>query len=90
MIIKDYDINCVDIECWNLDKHHCAYEDGINDEIQFHYRTWEGDKIKELQVIKGNINDAFYYMRILSEFGYINVTVTVETGYGINVYHNDE
>ena len=90
MIIKDYNINCIDIECWNLDKHHCAYEDGINDEIQFHYRTWEGEKIKELGIIKGNIDDAFYYMRILSEFGYVNVTFTDETCYGINVYYNNE
>lgn len=89
MLIKDYDLKCIDIECWNLSKYHRAYESGINDEIQFHYRTWDGDKIKELKTMKGDISDAFYLMRILSEFGFLNVTVTEETGYGINVYRID-
>ena len=30
MIIKDYDLNCINIECWNLDEDDSAYEDGIN------------------------------------------------------------
>lgn len=40
--------------------------------------------------MKGNISDAFYLMRILSEFGFLNATVTEETGYGINVYRIDD
>lgn len=89
MIIKDYDIDCVDIECWNLDKNDEEYWDGINDGILINCRTWEGEKIKEFDFIRGmNIEDALLLQRILSEYGYLNVTVSVTTNnYDYWVYY---
>lgn len=87
MLIKNID-KCINIECWNLDKDDDAYEDGINNDIFIEYRTWEYEKMQELSwIYNADISDAFYLQRILSNWGYINVTVTVTDSYYFNVYH---
>jgi hypothetical protein len=89
MIIKDYNIDCVDIECWNLDENDEEYWDGVNDGILINCRTWDGEKIKEFDFIHGmNVDDGFLLQRILSEYGYLNVTVSVTTNnYDYWVYY---
>ena len=74
MIIKDYNIDCIDIECWNLDEEYEEYLEGINDAILINCRTWDGEKIKEYD--------------LLEKWGYLNVTVAVTTNnYDYNVYY---
>ena len=89
MIIKDNNLDCIDIECWNLDKEYEEYLEGINDAILINCRTWDGEKIKEYVLLENmNLEDGFLLQRILSEWGYLNVTVAVTTNnYDYNVYY---
>ena len=89
MIIKDDDIQCIDIECWNLDENYEEYMEGINDTIIINYYTWDCKKIKIVEVMKNmNLQDALLLQRILSEYGYVNVTVSVtENNYDYDVFY---
>lgn len=89
MIIKDDNIQCIDIECWNLDKNYEEYIEGINDTIIINYYTWNCKKIKIVEVIENmNLQDALLLQRILSEYGYINVTISVtKNNYDYDVFY---
>ena len=89
MIIKDYDIDCIDIECWNLDENDDEYYDGINNGILINCRSWDGEKIKELDFIRDMyIEDGLLLQRILSEYGYLNVTISITgNNYDYEVYY---
>lgn len=89
MIIKDYDIDCIDIECWDFNENNDEYYDNINNGILINYRTWDGEKIKELDFIRNMyVDDGFLLQRILSEYGYLNVTVSVTRNhYDYEVYY---
>lgn len=89
MIIKDYNIDCIDIECWNLDENDDEYYDGINNGILINCRSWDGEKIKELDFIRDMyVEDGLLLQRILSEYGYLNVTISITgNNYDYEVYY---